>query len=143
VDGTTWATFNGGTSAFEDHGGFLTSSPVVLSRGKGLLDVFARGGYAGLWRFSYNGTWSPWTSISGNVTIQGQPDALSWDLNRINVFTWGSDNALLTKTFNARTDQWTPSSGFHQIETGLSGREYARIRLSFIWRPRMGLELID
>jgi hypothetical protein len=121
ADGTTWATFNGGASTFEDLGGFLTSSPVVLSRGKGLLDVFARGGDGGLWHLAYNETWSPWTLISGKATIQGQPDALSWDINRIDIFAWGSDNDLLTKTFNAQTNVWTPSDGFDQIGTGLSG----------------------
>jgi hypothetical protein len=40
-DGTTWAIFNGGVSNFEDLGRFCTSSPVVVSRAKGFLDVFA------------------------------------------------------------------------------------------------------
>jgi hypothetical protein len=121
ANGTTWTTFNGGASTFEDLGGFCTSSPVVISRGKGLIDVFARGGDGGLWYLSYNGSWSNWTLISGNATIQGQPDALSWDANRIDIFAWGSDDALLTKTFNAQTNQWTPSDRFNQIGTGLSG----------------------
>jgi hypothetical protein len=121
ADGTTWATFNGGASEFEDLGGFCTTSPVVSSRAKGLLDVFARGGDGGLWHLAYNGTWAPWTLISGNVTIQGQPDALSWDANRIDLFAWGSDNSLLTKSYDAQTNQWTPSDGFDQIGKGLSG----------------------
>ena len=120
-DGTTWAIFNGGASNFEDLGGFYTSSPVAVSRAKGFLDVFARGGDGGLWQLSYNGSWSPWTLISSNTTIQGQPDALSWDANRIDIFAWGSDNSLLTKSFNAQTGQWTPSDRFDQIGTGLSG----------------------
>lgn len=80
-----------------------------------MLDVFARGGDGGLWQLSYNGSWSAWTRISGSTTIQAQPDALSWDPNRMDVFAWGSDNSLLTKTFNATTGQWVPSDGFEKI----------------------------
>jgi hypothetical protein len=89
--------------------------------GEGVLDVFACGGDGRLWQLSYNGSWSLWTLISGNARIQGQPDALSWDANRINVFVRGPGNDLLTKTFNVQTNVWTPGDEINQIGMGLSG----------------------
>jgi len=68
-DGTIWAIFNRGASGFEDLVGFCTLSPVVVLRAKGILDVFARGGDGGLWQLLYNGSWSPWTLISGKTII--------------------------------------------------------------------------
>jgi hypothetical protein len=59
ADGTAWATCNGGSSTFEALRGFLTSSAVVLSRGKGLLDVFARGGDRGIEGYSTSRTTEP------------------------------------------------------------------------------------
>ncbi|KAK3935070.1 fucose-specific lectin [Diplogelasinospora grovesii] len=120
-DGKSWQTFNGGLSAFEDLGGFCTSSPVAISRATGTLDVFTRGGDGGLWHLAYNGSWSAWTRIGGNTTIQAQPDALSWEADRIDVFAWGSDNSLLTTTFHVSTSQWTPADGFEAIGSDLSG----------------------
>jgi hypothetical protein len=120
-DGNSWASFDGGTSSFEDLGGFCTSTPVVVSRKNGTLDVFERGGDGGLWHLWYDESWSKWSLISGNTSIQAQPDVISWDSNRLDVFAWGMDNAMLYKSFNVTTGQWTPSDGFDRIGTGLSG----------------------
>jgi len=120
-DGTSWATFNDGATTFVDLGGFCTSTPVVVTRAPRLLDVFTRGGDGGLWHLSLNGTWSSWNSISGNTTIQDQPDAISWDAKRIDVFARGSDNSMLTKSFNASTGLWNPAAGFDIIGRGLNG----------------------
>jgi len=123
-DGASWATFNGGATTFQDLGGFVTSTPAVVARATGVLDVFARGGDAGLWHLGFaNGSWGAWERISdGKTTIQGQPNALSWDEDRIDVFAWGSDGALLTKSWDAKARTWSPSQeGFDQIGSGLSG----------------------
>jgi len=120
-DGSAWASFNGGSATFEDLGGFLTSTPAVVSRAKGTIDVFARGGDGGLWHLAYDGKAAPWVRISGSTQIQAQPDALSWDPQRIDVFAWGTDNALLTKTLDTNTGLWTPAEGFYHIGVGLSG----------------------
>jgi hypothetical protein len=121
-----WATFSGGAAAFEDLGGFLTTTPVVISRANGTLDVFGRGGDGGLWHLAYEGDrWAPWRLVSGQTKIQAQPDALSWEENRIDIFVWGTDGSALTTTLRRFPDgRWEPDQGskvFNQIGTGLTG----------------------
>jgi hypothetical protein len=94
---------------------------VAVSRGAGKLDVFVRGGDAGLWHISWDNTWSNWTTISGNKTIQAEPEAISPRVDRVDVFSWGSDNILLHKSLDTTADAWTPADGFETFGEGLGG----------------------
>jgi hypothetical protein len=90
--------------SFENLGGYCTERPTVVSRSTRHIDVFARGGDAGLWHLSHLQMWSNWTSISGSTSIQAEVEALSWDPNRIDIFAWGADQSLLHKSYNATLD---------------------------------------
>jgi hypothetical protein len=116
-DDSSWQ-LNG---SFENLGGYCTERPTAVSRSTGHIDVFVRGGDAGLWHLSYSQTWSNWTSISGNTSIQAEVEAISWDTNRIDIFAWGADLSLLHKSYNATLDAWTPSDGFEELDGVLSG----------------------
>ncbi|KAK8093514.1 carbohydrate-binding protein [Apiospora hydei] len=64
-------------SEYEDLKGFVTVPPTVVSWAPGRLDVFVRGGDAGLWHLSFgDGKWSPWQRISGTTRIQGKGESL-------------------------------------------------------------------
>ncbi|KIX03061.1 uncharacterized protein Z518_06611 [Rhinocladiella mackenziei CBS 650.93] len=121
-DGESWEPID-----FEKLGGFCTSRPVAVCRQKGKTDIFVRGGDAGLWHMSFSQDvptpqqWSNWTSLSGRTAMQAEPEAVSSDSNTLHVFVWGADNALLYKSYDARTNSWTPSSGFHTLGDSLSG----------------------
>jgi hypothetical protein len=106
-DGSSWQP-NG---SFENLGGYCTERPTAVSRSTGHIDVFVRGGDAGLWHLSYSQTWSNWTSISGNTSIQAEVEVLSWDPNRIDIFAWGTDQSLLHKSYNATLDAWNQTVG--------------------------------
>ncbi|KAI1458979.1 fucose-specific lectin [Annulohypoxylon moriforme] len=113
---------------YEDLHGCVTTPPVAISRAPGIIDVFARGGDAGLWHLSYddsNKSWSNWTRISGNTTIQAQPDAISIDSGSLDVFAQGTTNTsgILHKRYDSTSKTWTPKDGFDEleIENGLAG----------------------
>jgi YD repeat-containing protein len=112
-------------SQYEDLLGFVTTPPVAVSRGPGLIDVFARGGDAGLWHLAYDdkaSSWSNWTRISGDTKIQGQPDAISADANTLDVFAWGEDGSMLHKSFDPVSNSWPLGDGFDVlVDSGLSG----------------------
>jgi hypothetical protein len=59
-DGTTW-------SGWKSLGGILTSSPAATSPANGVIDAFVRGSDYAIWGRTYNGQWSPWTSVGGGV----------------------------------------------------------------------------
>lgn len=111
-------------SAYEDLQGFATTPPVAVSRGPGLLDVFVRGGDAGLWHLSYddgngNGSWSGWARISTDMRIQGQPDAVSATPDSVDVFAWREDDgSLLHKSFDGGSGRWTPELDFEVLVDG-------------------------
>ncbi|KAJ9606106.1 hypothetical protein H2200_009067 [Cladophialophora chaetospira] len=112
---------------FEKLGGFCTSRPVAVSREEGEIDLVVRGGDAGLWyiSFSQDGStgdrWSNWTSISGNVAVQGEPEVIADGPSYLQVFAWGVDNQLLHKSYNAQTESWAPGIGFETLGEGLAG----------------------
>jgi hypothetical protein len=116
-DNGTWQP----ATKFESLGGYCTSRPTAVSWASGRIDVFVRGGDAGLWHLSFNGTWSIWTSISGNMSVQGELEALSWGENRLDVFAWGSDQSLLHKSFDGAKAQWTPLENFEVLGHDLGG----------------------
>jgi hypothetical protein len=108
------------SSGFENLGGYCTSRPTAVSWTLGRIDVFVRGGDAGLWHLSYQDTWSNWTSISGNTSVQAEPEAISWGLNRLDVFVWGTDQSLLHKSLDGAKSEWTPENGFQNLGGVLS-----------------------
>jgi hypothetical protein len=67
------------------------------------------------------GPWSNWPSISGNTSVQAEPEEISWGANRIDVFAWGVDNSLLHKSFDGTKRRWTPSDGFEILGDSLAG----------------------
>ena len=64
---------------------------------------------------------STWTLISGSTAIQGEPEAVSWGQNRLDVFAWGVDGSLLHKSFDGAKKVWTPSDGFEVLGGSLGG----------------------
>ncbi len=122
-DGASWEP----SADFEKLGGFCTSRPVAVTRSEGYIDVFVRGGDAGLWHISFTQgrptpeQWSSWTQISGDNTVQAEPEAVIWDANNIHIYAWGSDNTLLHRAYNSLNDSWTPQKGFTVLGEGLSG----------------------
>ena len=63
-----------------------------------------------------------WTSISGNMTIKAEPEAVSWGLGRIDVFAWSAeDGSLLHKSYDDMTRTWTPHDGFGRLGGNLGG----------------------
>ena len=113
-------------SEWKKIGGYLTSRPVAVSRREGRLDIFARGGDAGLWHISFNqyasgSIWSNWTSISGDTKVQSEPEAVSWNPENIEVFAWGEDNTLLHKRYDDNDKIWAPDVGFEVIGYDLAG----------------------
>ena len=105
-------------------GGSCTSRPAAVSRGPGLIDVFVRGGDAGLWHFSYSNGWTAPTSPDAETAIKAEPHAISCDVRVIDAFAWRDDNALLHKRVivaSDGTETWTPSRGFEVVGDGLTG----------------------
>ncbi|KAI8632744.1 fucose-specific lectin [Xylariaceae sp. FL1651] len=121
----SWTAETESWSDYEDLHGFVTTPPVAVSRSPGIIDVFARGGDAGLWHLSYDdkiGSWSNWTRISGSTKIQGQPDAISAESNSLDVFAWGGDGSMLHKSFDPVSNSWSSGDDFEILVNGtLSG----------------------
>jgi hypothetical protein len=118
-DGSSWLPSGG----YDDLEGYCTSRSVVLSRGEFEIDVFVRGGDAGVWRLSDSNSWGNWTAIGSGTAIQAEPEAVSWGKGNIELFAWGADSSLLHKrlqTVNA-VETWTPENGFKVLGTGLAG----------------------
>lgn len=112
-------------SAYEDLQGFATTPPVAVSRSPGIIDLFIRGGDAGLWYLSYNSSnknWSGWSRISTNMSILGQPDAVSASPETVDVFAWREDGCLLHKSFDNGSGRWTPEEDFDVLVDGSEGK---------------------
>ncbi|KAJ9602978.1 hypothetical protein H2200_012758 [Cladophialophora chaetospira] len=116
-DGGVWTP---GTEDWESLDGYATSQPVAVSMVAGTIDLFVRGGDAGLWHCSYSDSkWSSWTSISGTMTIQGDPDVVSWGDGRLDVYASGMDGSLLHRAYS--NGIWAPSEGFEVLGKDLAG----------------------
>lgn len=93
-----WAKFNtnlhwGEWSIIDPQCVNVTSGPTVVSRGAGLLDVFARGTDYGLYHIAYaNGAWGSSERLGGQLT--STPSAVIYKGN-IHVFARGADNGLI------------------------------------------------
>ena len=92
--------------------GGLTSGPDPASWEAGRIDVFARGTGNQLehkWRTPGGGWFSGWESPSLGaplgLSLAGRPTAVSWGLNRIDVFARATDNNLWHRYFDG---QWRP-----------------------------------
>jgi hypothetical protein len=108
---------------WENLGGYCTSRPAAVSRDTGVIDIFVRGGDAGLWHLSYQNSWGQWRSIDSGTAIQAEPEAISCASSNIEVFAWRNDGALLHKSVLVANgvDTWTPSSGYEVCGMGLAG----------------------
>ncbi|XDG02587.1 hypothetical protein ABKA04_002202 [Annulohypoxylon sp. FPYF3050] len=112
---------------YEDLHGCVTSPPVAVSRAPGIIDVFARGGDAGLWHLSYDNedkSWTNWTRISGDTAIKAQPDAISISSDSLDVFAQGANvSDILHKRYDSTSKTWTPKDGFDTLKlpSGLAG----------------------
>jgi hypothetical protein len=101
-NGTSW-------TGWDDLGGALASGPAAASRALWHLDVFALGPGGRVWQRSYDlldGGWADWAPLSGTTTFDSDPDAASWNSERIDVFVRGTDKALWHKWWNGAA--WLP-----------------------------------
>ena len=116
-DGSLW---NPGIEEWANLKGYATSRPVSVSMMTERIDLFVRGGDAGLWHRAYpDSEWSDWVSISSTTTIQGEPDVISWGDGRMDVFTSRMDGSMLHRAYSDGI--WTPFEGFEVLGNDLAG----------------------
>ena len=118
TDGGLWQkwydTQAGGWQAWSSLDVPIASSPTVASWGSGRLDIFyadSSGGLGHYWYDTQAGGWQTAESLgqpSPNVTIVGNPGAVSWGSLRLDIFARGSDNSLWQKTYNGQGTGWQP-----------------------------------
>ncbi len=93
-------------------GAAYRDSPAITSWGPGRLDVFMHraldlnGGRALRHSWAVNGSWSGTWETLGTGLMQGSPSAVSWGVNRIDVFARGGGNELAHKYFNGHWSGW-------------------------------------
>ncbi|KEF61652.1 uncharacterized protein A1O9_03220 [Exophiala aquamarina CBS 119918] len=103
-------------------GGYGTSRPVTISLQQGRIDIFMRGGDAGIWHNVYaNATWSDWTAISVGKSVHTEPSVVSCVEGVIDLFAWAEDNSLIHKRLDIFTATWTPDTDFDKLRDGLAG----------------------
>jgi len=84
--------------------------PVVVNGN--LMKVYMRGSDGALWHVDWDGsTWGTAQTLFG--TIIGEPAAVSWGTNRVDVFVRGTNSALFQKTWVGSGDYigWEPLGG--------------------------------
>ena len=89
------------------------SAPDLCSRGTGSYEVFIRNSTA-LWKKTWSGGgWSAWASLGAPaVGLTGDPTAVSYGPNNIDVFCRGGDGALWKNSFlNPGWSGWTSWGG--------------------------------
>jgi hypothetical protein len=104
----------------ENLGGYLAGRPSAVSQATGSVEVYVRGGDAGLWTTNYEqstGNWTEWTSLGGDIL--GEPDAVSWAADRTDVFVWNADFSVGHKYYDG--EKWTPENGFESLDGDFSG----------------------
>lgn len=107
------------SDCFFDLGGHLTSRPFAITPKAGRIDVFARGGDAGLWHIVFDGSWGTWTRLgAANTMVKGDPSVVILGDN-LHVFAWGDDNSLQYASFNWRTGS-SENMQFETIAAGLN-----------------------
>jgi len=92
-NGSTWS---GGWSSLGSPPGGATSAPAAISNANGKIDVFVRGGDAGIWRKTWTTSWSGWTSIGGGTT--SAPAVASRGTNRLDLFVRGTEGQIWRRT---------------------------------------------
>jgi hypothetical protein len=110
-DGMQWFPSDA-ADAWNNIGGQTTDNPAVVSWGKDRLDVFVRGMDGAIYHKAWDRDhWFPsddpniWERIGG-ATI-GEPVAVSWGENRLDLFVRGTNGGIFHKAWD--TDQWFPS----------------------------------
>jgi len=106
-----WRHFNGTSwEAWQDLGGFLTSSPAAVSLGADHLQVFARGLDYAVWYLNYTSGsgWGAWERLDmpAGISAAFAPAALSTGSDRVNLYVPGSDGALWGITSDGGV--WSP-----------------------------------
>jgi hypothetical protein len=112
-DGGAWGP---STAGFEYMGGIIVGDPVAVSWDHDRLDVFVVGTDGALYHKAWDGhQWLP--SVidyerlglpKAGVTIRGNPVAVSWDHDRLDIFVVGTDGSLYHKWWDGA--QWGPSA---------------------------------
>jgi hypothetical protein len=81
-------------------GGVSTSSPAAVSWGSSnRTDVFIRGSDGALWHSYYQGGWSKWESLGGQLAAGTGPAASSSGIGRLDVFVEGTTGAMWHKAW--------------------------------------------
>jgi len=112
VSNKMWHTWYNGVkwSIPEDLGGYCVSGPgTAANLAANRIDVFVRGPFDLLYQRTYSaisGWDADWAPLSGTIQFQGDPDAVSWGPNRIDLFGVGSDSILYHKAWVAGV--WLP-----------------------------------
>lgn len=108
--------YDGRWHDWEPLGGILDSGPTVSSWANGRLDVFLLGTDKKL-RHKYYERGQGWSSGFANLgapsglTLNSDPDAVSWAEGRIDVFVRGSDNALWQLYYDGGWSTWGTLGG--------------------------------
>jgi hypothetical protein len=122
-DGSQWQP---STAGYDALGGIIAGSPAVVSWDHDRLDVFVVGTDGGLYHKAWDGSqWRPSATGFDNLgipapggPIRGNPVAVSWDHDRLDVFVIGStDGALYHKWWDGT--QWGPSATGFEFMGGL------------------------
>jgi len=93
--------YQGTWGSWETLGGSMATSPAIASWGPGRLDIFYLDSAQTLRTQWFNGTWHAEAAITGE-TYSGQPSAVSWGGERIDVVVKSSATGAVQRT-------WTPS----------------------------------
>jgi hypothetical protein len=115
TSGTLWHTPMNGNNVWDSLGGVCTASPAAIVWGSSTsfrLDVFVRGSGGDLWQKYYQGGWSTWIPLGGQLASGTGPAVSSWSAGRLDVFVQGTDNQLWHKWWNGATwSGWEPLGG--------------------------------
>lgn len=93
---------------FKRLGGYCTSRPAAVCPKEGEIYLFVRGGDQRIWYTSYDDSDLSWSEFApiGTLTISGEPHAVSWGPNRVDVFACSNNgNATWHISFNGTS--WT------------------------------------
>lgn len=88
-------------------GGVVTADPDLASWGATRIDLFVRGGNAGLYQstWSSGSGWQQWVDLGGKIL--GGPAAVAWGPDRLDVFARGQNSALYHRGWTA-ANGWQP-----------------------------------
>jgi hypothetical protein len=111
----------------------LGSDPAAVSWGPNRIDVFAAGSDRALWHIWWDGRWSAWESLGGN--LHGGPDVASWGPLRLDVYARSVTNELLHLAWEGRWFPWeTFGGGFPSVTSDPSVVSWGPGRLDVFFR---------